>query len=81
VIGLEDVLTRCCCSCPTPKNPSIVVRLCVPLTQRFTARNWKRAASGAPLTASRVANSVGTSTPFKGGRSVVVALMSTPLVV
>jgi hypothetical protein len=42
----------------------MVVRLWVPLTHWLWARNWKAAASGTSLTASRVANRVAVSTPL-----------------
>ena len=44
----------------------MVVRLCVPDTQRFVARNWNRASSGCGPTAPMVASSVGVSTPLRG---------------
>ena len=47
------------------------MRLCVPLIQVLRARNWNSASSGAALTASSVANSVGTSTPLRAGRIAV----------
>src|SRR6476661_3825900 len=53
----------------------MVPRLCVPEIQRFEARNWNLAASGAPFTASNVANRVGVSTPFSGARSVMVMVV------
>jgi hypothetical protein len=43
----------------------MVVRLWVPLTHWLRARNWNLAASGACLTASRVANRVAVSTPLR----------------
>src|SRR4029450_8384312 len=43
----------------------MVPRLWVPLTHWLWARNWKLAASGACLTASRVANRVAVSTPLR----------------
>jgi hypothetical protein len=43
-------------------------RLWVPPTHSFLARNWNWAICGASFTASRVANSVGTSTPLRAGR-------------
>src|SRR4051812_8376041 len=46
--------------------------LWVPDTQRFDARNWNLAASGAAFTASRVAKSVVVSTPLRTGPSVRV---------
>src|SRR5262245_3838730 len=52
----------------------MVLRLWVPLIQRLVARNWKFASSGLPLTASRVANRVGVSTPLSGGRVVVAVI-------
>jgi hypothetical protein len=54
----------------------MVLMLCVPLTHRLRARNWKAAISGVPLTASSVANRVGTSTPLRASRGVVVLVMS-----
>src|SRR5262245_37361557 len=52
-------------SSPTPKKPSIVLRLWVPLSHSLLARNWNFAASGAALTASSVANRVAVSTPLR----------------
>src|SRR4051794_26530439 len=43
----------------------MVPRLWVPLTHSLWARNWKPAAWGACLTASRVANKVAVSTPLR----------------
>src|SRR4029450_13195538 len=43
----------------------MVPRLWVPLTDWLWARNWNLAASGACLTASRVAKRVAVSTPFR----------------
>ena len=43
----------------------MVVRLWVPPTHWLRARNWNLAASGACLTASRVANRVAVSTPLR----------------
>src|SRR5262245_37342240 len=43
----------------------MVPRLWVPLTHWLWARNWNLAASGACLTASRVANRVAVSTPLR----------------
>src|SRR5215207_6004809 len=45
----------------------MVPRLWVPLTHWLWARNWKRAAWGVCLTASRVANRVAVSTPLRIG--------------
>src|SRR3954454_2518567 len=59
-------------SAPTPKKPSMVLRLWVPLSHSLLARNWNRAASGAALTASRVANRAVVSTPLRIDVSVVV---------
>src|SRR4051812_49542354 len=50
----------------------MVLRLWVPLSHRLLARNWNRAASGAVLTASRVANRAAVSTPLRADVSVVV---------
>src|SRR4029450_6977315 len=47
----------------------MVPRLWVPLIHWLWARNWKLAASGACLTASRVANKVAVSTPLRIGAS------------
>ncbi len=44
----------------------MAVSLHVPLTQRFTARNWNAASAGAPFTASMVAKSAGVFTPLSG---------------
>jgi hypothetical protein len=52
----------------------------VPLIHSLLARNWNPASSGEALTASMVANSVGTSTPLRGGRWTVVVMLSTPSV-
>ena len=41
-------------------------RLCVPLTQSWVERNWKRASSGWSRTAPMVAKRVSTSTPLRG---------------
>jgi hypothetical protein len=62
-------------SWPAPKKPWIDVRLWVPLTHRFVARNWNLASCGLARTASSVANSVGVSTPLSGGRA-MAAVMS-----
>src|SRR6266536_530089 len=43
----------------------MVLRLWVPLIHWLWARNWKLAASGACLTASRVAKRVAVSTPLR----------------
>src|SRR6266542_3959702 len=53
----------------------MVLRLWVPLIHWLWARNWKLAASGACLTASRVANRVAVSTPLRAVMSVVVMLV------
>src|SRR5512133_4066096 len=52
-------------SSPTPKKSAMVLRLWVPLCHWLWARNWNLAASGACLTASRVANRVAVSTPLR----------------
>src|SRR6266540_2419385 len=52
----------------------MVVRLWVPDTHRFRARNWNLAASGASFTASSVAKSVTVSTPFRTLSSVAVLM-------
>src|SRR5215207_4112553 len=54
----------------------MVPRLWVPLTHWLWARNWKPAAWGVCLTASRVANRVAVSTPLRIGSwtSAVVAV-------
>src|ERR687889_281789 len=59
----------------------MVVRLWVPLIQVLRPRNRKSAISGLAFTASRVANSVGTSTPLRGVRAVVVSVIGMLLVV
>ena len=59
-----DTSTGCGCRC----------------TQVLLARNWNLAISFCPLTASRVANSVGTSTPLSGWRAVAVVISSPVLV-
>ena len=64
----------CVRSSPTPKKPSMVLRLWVPLTHWLWARNWNLAASGAALTASRVANRVAVSTPLRIGRCSAVVM-------
>jgi hypothetical protein len=51
----------------------MTLRLWVPLFHSFIAVNRNLAASGAAFTASRVANSVGTSTPLR------MVLMVSPL--
>src|SRR6266511_6458228 len=53
----------------------MVLRLWVPLTHWLWARNWNLAASGACLTASRVAKRVAVSTPLRAVMSVVVILV------
>src|SRR5438128_10952381 len=68
----------CARSSPTPKNPSIVPRLWVPLTHSFRVRNWNFAASGACFTASRVANRAGVSTPLRADLLVVVVMACCP---
>ncbi len=62
-------------SSPTPKKPSIVPRLWVPMTHSLWARNWNFAASGAAFTASSVANRVAVSTPLRVD-SLTVAVMA-----
>src|SRR6476646_8721764 len=52
----------------------MVLRLWVPLSHWLLARNWNCAASGAALTASRVANRVVVSTPLRVD-SLTVAVM------
>ncbi len=47
----------------------------MPLTQVLVARNWNFAISFWPLTASRVANRVATSTPLMLGFSVVTLMV------
>src|SRR5215468_8041225 len=59
----------------------MVERLWVPLTHSLRARNWKRAASGACLTASRVANRVAVSTPLRTGLPASAAVMSVVVMV
>src|SRR3712207_1924326 len=59
----------------------MVLRLCVPLIHWLLARNWNLAASGWALTASRVANSVGTSTPLRGWRFSAVMVVIAVLLV
>src|SRR6266566_8661082 len=54
----------------------MVVRLWVPLTHWLWARNWNLAASGACLTASRVANRVAVSTPLRIGSLAWAAVVS-----
>ena len=53
----------------------MVPRLWVPLIHSFPARNWNFAASGAALTASRVAKRVPVSTPLRV-ESLSVAVIS-----
>src|SRR6266545_3268071 len=64
-------------SSPTPKKSLMVPRLWVPLTHWLWARNWNLAASGACLTASRVANRVAVSTPLRieSSTSAVVSMV------
>src|SRR4051795_2376829 len=50
-------------------------RLCVPLTHSLRARNWNWASSGCPLTASRVANRVATSTPLTPAATSVLVMV------
>src|SRR5215467_8829324 len=59
----------------------MVVRLRVPLTHWLRARNWNRAAAGACLTASRVANKVAVSTPLRIGSPVWAAVISVVVIV
>jgi hypothetical protein len=54
----------------------MVPRLWVPLTHSLWARNWNLAASGACLTASRVANRVAVSTPLRIESSTSAAVVS-----
>src|SRR6266508_119779 len=68
-------LRSCARSAPTPWKPWMVLRLWVPLSHWLAARNWNLAASGAALTASRVANRVAVSTPFRAD-SLTVAVIS-----
>src|SRR6478735_9334211 len=58
----------------------MVERLWVPVSQVLLARNWNAAISFWPLTASRVANSAGVSTPLRGWRAVAVVISSPVLV-
>src|SRR5690242_14617287 len=58
----------------------MVERLWVPVSQVLLARNWNAAISFCFLTASRVANSAGVSTPLRGWRAVVVVIRSPVLV-
>src|SRR6478752_6903172 len=53
----------------------IVLRLWVPLIHSLRARNWNCPISGCALTASRVANRVGTSTPLSAGRVCVLVMV------
>ena len=53
----------------------MVDRLWVPLSHSLRARNWNCAAAGCALTASRVAKSVGTSTPLSAVRVCVLVMM------
>src|SRR6478609_10194548 len=53
----------------------MVLRLWVPLIHSLRARNWNCAISGCALTASRVANRVGTSTPLSAGRVCVLVMV------
>src|SRR6266498_850675 len=64
-------------SSPTPKKSAMVLRLWVPLCHSLWARNWNLAASGACLTASRVANRVAVSTPLRieSSTSAVVSMV------
>src|SRR4029453_16907112 len=52
----------------------MVERLWVPLIHSLVARNWNWAICGAPFTAFRVANSVGVSTPLRGGFCMVTVM-------
>src|SRR6266550_1424379 len=52
----------------------MVLRLWVPLSHWLWARNWNRAASGAALTASRVANRVAVSTPLRFDALIVLVI-------
>src|SRR5499426_3145366 len=52
----------------------MVERLWVPLSHWLCARNWNLAASGAALTASRVANRVAVSTPLRVDSLTVVVI-------
>src|SRR6266542_5309530 len=58
----------------------MVLRLWVPLSHWLRARNWNRAASGAALTASRVAKRVAVSTPLRAD-SLTVLVISVLLLV
>src|SRR6266508_233322 len=62
-------------SSPTPKKSLMVLRLWVPLIHWLWARNWKLAAWGACLTASRVANRVAVSTPLRIESSIWVVVI------
>src|ERR1700712_1911403 len=67
-------------SCPGPKKPLMVERLWVPLIHSLLARNSNCASAGWPLTASRVAKRVGTSTPLRAPRACVLVMLISLLV-
>src|SRR6476646_3503914 len=52
----------------------MVLRLWVPRSHWLWARNWNRAAAGAALTASRVANRVAVSTPLRFDALIVLVI-------
>ena len=57
---------------PTPKKPSIVLRLWVPVTHRCVARNWNARRFGLRPDGVEVANRVAVSTPLRTAGSVMV---------
>src|SRR3954470_5119987 len=63
------------CSPPAPEKLSIVVRLWVPMTQRFVARKRNAASSGRLRIASIVSKRLARSTPLAAAVPGVVVLM------
>src|SRR5262249_8379527 len=60
----NELSVLCCCSCPRPKKPLILARLCVPLIHLHLARQVNCVEPGAPFKASRASSSAWTFTPL-----------------
>src|SRR6478752_1612025 len=74
----NELSVLCCCSCPRPKKPLILARLCVPLIHLHLARQVNSVAPGAPFNASRASSSAWTFTPLL---TLVVAISVPPDVI